>query len=59
MYLDENLSFEPFINYITFKITRVINLLKNLMDHVSDKYMRSAYFCVLSLPTIISYGILF
>jgi hypothetical protein len=56
VYLDDKLSWEPHINSVTGKLSRVIYLLKNLKCHVSDKYIRSAYFAF--FHSLISYGIL-
>ena len=53
--VDSKLSWEPHIKYITGRLSRVIYLLRNLKSHVSDTYVRTAYFAF--FQSIISYGI--
>lgn len=56
IYLDDKLSWEPHIEYISGRLSRVIFLIKNLKSYVPYKYIRSAYFAF--FQSIISYGIL-
>lgn len=53
--IDCKLSWEYHIDYITGKLSRVIFLLKQLKNHVSDHYVRTAYFAF--FQSIVTYGI--
>lgn len=55
--IDNKLTWEPHIIYISKKLSRVIYLLKQLKNHIPIKYLRSAYFAF--FQSIILYGILF
>jgi hypothetical protein len=56
LYLDSKLTWEPHVNFISIKLSRVIYLIRKLKDCVPDNYVRSAYFAF--FQSIISYGIL-
>lgn len=56
VHIDGKLTWETHIDYICGRISRVIYLLKQLKNHVPEKYVRSAYFSF--FQSVILYGIL-
>lgn len=56
VYLDEKLCWGPHVKYISGKLSRVIYLLRRLMDNVPEMYVRISYFSF--FQSIMSYGII-
>jgi hypothetical protein len=56
LFIDSKLTWEHHINYISGKLSRVIYLLRRLVDCVPDNYVRIAYFSF--FQSILMYGIL-
>lgn len=56
IYIDNKLSWEPHIMYISAKLSRVIFLLRSLKNQVPSNYLRTAYFAF--FQSIIAYGLL-
>lgn len=54
--IDAKLTWEPHINYISGRLSRVIYLLRQLKDTVPEKYLRNSYFAF--FQSIISYGLI-
>jgi hypothetical protein len=53
--LDSKLSWSEHIDYVSKKLSRVVYLLINLKRHVSNKYLKMAYFAF--FESIIRYGL--
>lgn len=56
VYLDNKLSWAQHIEYISVKLSRVIYLLRQLMNCVPEKYVRTSYFSF--FQSILTYGII-
>ena len=56
VHIDQKLSWESHIKYISGKLSRVIYLLRSLKNHIPDSYVRCSYFSY--FHSIISYGVI-
>ena len=46
LHIDKQLTWDPHVQYISSKLSKVVYLLRSLKCHVPDKFVKSAYFAL-------------
>jgi len=57
LHIDNKLSWDSHVLYVSSKLSKVVYLLRSLKWHVPDKFVKSAYFAF--FHSVMSYGLLF